>query len=494
MADEPATGRAPGTILPFSSPWWTLVAAATATFLVMLDSTAVMMALPGLRAELDADFSGQQWVIAAHSGSLAAFLLTAGALADRFGHRSAFRLGALLFTAGSVAAGAAGTLPVLGTARAFQGVGSAFLLASASTLAAHAYPGAVRGRSVRLLSTAAALGLALGPVVGGLLAEVDWRLVFLSVLPAGVMLQAIGKTQLRAVPRTTSSVDWPGFTLFSACVTFVVLGLLRGQALGWSSTPILAMFAAAAFLLLVFLLVQRARGDKAMLELALFGNKAFLGLSMTTFAAAAIGLATVFLGALHLQVTLGHSPLNTGACLLPLTATSMGAAFATGRLLARVPPGVAAGTSALLATIGAALLALVTPDSTWLELLPGTLLVGAGLGTLTPLRHDLAARALDPTKAGTAIRINETSHHLGLTVGVAGLGSLFQYRVLSGVEQEGISATTRTALPTEIVHEASAASLGFVAITCLAVGAAFALVAFTHVHRRYLHDPATSGP
>ncbi|OKI19809.1 hypothetical protein A6A25_38640 [Saccharothrix sp. CB00851] len=468
------------------------MAAATATFLVMLDGTAVVMALPGLRAELDIDFSGQQWVVAAHVAPLAVFLLTAGALADRFGHRSAFRLGALLFTAGSVAAGAAGTLPVLATARAFQGVGSAFLLAAASTLAAHVFPGPARGRAVRLLSTAAVLGLAFGPVVGGLLAEVDWRLVFLSVLPAGVMLQAIGKTQLRAVPPIASNaLDWPGFTLSGACVALVVLGLLRGQALGWTSTPILAMFTAATFLLFVFLLAQRARGDKAMLELALFGNRAFLGVSLTTFVSAAIGLATVFLTTLHLQATLGYSPLITGACLLPLAVALIGAALATRGLVTKIPPGIAVGTSVLLITIGAGLLGLITPDSTWLGVLPSTLLVGAGMGMGTPLRHNLFARALDPAKAGTASRINETSHHLGLTVGIAGLGALFQYRFITGLEQEGITAAARTAMTTGIVRQASAASLGFVAITCVAVGAVFVLIAFTYVQRHHLHGPAT---
>ena len=303
---------------PLLTRRWTLAAAATATFLVMFDSTAVMMALPGLRAELD--ITGPQWVVAAHAVPLAAVLVIGGALADRFGHRSAFRLGALLLTGGSVAAGASGTMLMLAIARGCQGIGSAFLLATASTLAAHEYPGPARGRALRLLSTAAALGLALGPAVGGLLAEVDWRLVFLSALPAGVMLLAIGKAVLRDVRPTALEPD-------------------------------------------------------------LFGNRAFLALM--TFLSSATGLTGVYLTTLHLQDTLGHPPSAAGLRLLPLTAALIGATFATGAIVTKIAPGVAVGIAAVLVTLGTGLLVLVTPDSTWLGLLSSMILLGAGMGMST---------------------------------------------------------------------------------------------------------------
>ncbi|MCE6998459.1 MFS transporter [Saccharothrix sp. S26] len=460
---------------PLFTRRWTLVAAVTATFLVMLDSTAVMMALPGLRAGLGADFSGPQWVIAAHAVPLAASLVTCGALADRFGHRSAFRLGALLFTGGSVAAGAAGTLVVLSVARGVQGIGSAFLLATASTLAE--LPGAARGRVLGLLSTAAALGVALGPVVGGLLAEVDWRLVFLSVLPAGVMLQAIGKVALREVrPVAAGAVDWLGCTLFGGCVALAVLGLLRGQVLGWTSTPVLAMFAGAAFFLVVFLLTQRASG-----------NRTFSGVSLTTFASGAIGLAALFLTILHLQDALGHSPLATGALLLPLTVTLTGTALVTRRFTRYTSAGVAVGTSALLVTIGAGLLALVAPDSAWPALLPSMVLLGAGMGMGIPLRRDLAARSVVPSRSDVATRIDETCHHLGLAVGVTAFGALFQHRVVTHVEGKAVPLT---ADHLAIVREASAASLCFVGVVCATAGAVLTLVVSTSI-RRDLDDPPT---
>ncbi|TQM84502.1 MFS transporter [Saccharothrix saharensis] len=500
MADEPTPRRTSGLDAQDLTRRWTLVAAVTATFLVMLDSTAVMTVLPDLRAELNADFSGQQWVIAAHAVPPAAFLLTGGALADRFGHRSAFRLGALLFTGGAVAAGAAGTLFVLTLARGIQGIGSAFLLATASTLVAHGFPGPARARALRLLSTAAAVGLALGPPVGGLLAEVDWRLVFLSVLPAGVLLQAIGKVRLREVrPTASAALDWLGFTLSSACVALVVLGLLRGQALGWTSTSVLAMFTAATAFLFVFLLTQRARGDRAVLELALFGNRTFLGISLTTFVFGAISLSTVFLAINHLRTTLGHSSLATGVCLLAFTVALIGTSLFTREFVTQLPPGVAVGMSAVLVTLGAGLLILVTPDSTWPALLPSMILLGTGVGTGTSLRYDLSTRSVAPSKAGVAIRINETCHHLGLAAGVTGLGALYQYRVLTYVEQGGITtavaeltAEHTPATAFGIVREASAASLGFVAVVCLTVGAIFTLIAFTYINRGALHDPAAS--
>ncbi len=479
--------------------------------MVMLDSTAVTMALPGMRAELDADFNGQQWVVVAHAVPLAAFLLTGGALADRFGRRRAFRAGALLFTAGSVAAGVVGTLLALAIARGLQGVGSALLLATASTLVAQEFPGAARGRVFGGLATAATLGLALGPAVGGGLAEVDWRLVFLSVLPVGVLLLAIGEVRLRVDrPTATTPVDWPGFVLLSACLALVVLGLLRGQALGWTSTPVLAMFAGAELLLVVFLLVERARGDKAMLELALFGNRTFLGVSLVTLLSSAISLAAVFLEVLHLQNVLGHSPLGAGLRLFPLTLTLIATTAVTRRIGTRFPPGVVVGTSTLLITIGAGLITLVGPDSTWAALLPSMIVLGAGMGIGIVVRHDYSARAVEPHTANTATRINETCHHVGVALGVAAFGALFQYRVVTGIDRQDLTATTghqtgdigravaagadEGLLPAGvagIVRGVSVASLGFVAIVCVVVGTVIAFVAFAYIHRRDLHPTVT---
>ncbi|WP_367129370.1 MFS transporter [Saccharothrix sp. HUAS TT1] len=455
MADEPFLGTG-------STRWWTLVAASIATFLVMLDGTAALLALPGLVAEFDAGPGARQWVVVAHTAPLAAFLLTGGALADRFGHRPAFRLGALLFTAGSVAAGAAGTLPLLVTARGFQGVGSALLLATSSALVAHEFPGATRSRT---LATAAVLGLALGPVTGGVLAEADWRLVFLSVLPAGALLQAIGQVRLPTTrPTAPAAVDWAGTALFAACAALVVLGL--------TGASTLTAFAVAAFLLLLFLLVQRARDDEAMLNLALFGNRSFLGVSLATFASGAVGAVTVFLAVLHLQDAHGHTPLDVGARLLPLTLAMIGAAALARRFAPELPPRAAVGVAALLTTAGAGLLTLVGPDSTWLALLPGVVAAGAGAGVGIPLHHHLSTRATDPAAIVTATRINGTCHHLGVT---AGISALFPYRVV--IEQQRLAA----------------ASLNLIALTCAVLGGIFALIAVTQIHRRDLHDRATGG-
>lgn len=488
MADESSSGRTSEMDSPIFTRQWTLVAAVTATFLVMLDSTAVMMALPGLGAELAADFSGQQWVVAAHAVPLAAFLLTGGALADRFGHRSAFRLGALLFTGGSVAAGAAGTVLVLLVARGVQGIGSAFLLATASTLAAHEFPGSARARARRLLPTAAGLGLALGPVVGGLLAEADWRLVFLSVLPAGVMLQAIGKVRLREVrPTTPTSVDWQGFALFSGCVALVVLGLLRGQSLGWTSTPVLAMFTGATFLLFLFLLTQRARADRAVIELALFDNRTFLGVSLATFVSGAIGLAVLFLETLHLRHALGHSPLEAGLRLLPFTVVLIGTVIIARRVGRRIEPGVVVGASTLLVTIGAWLVTAVDPDSTWVALIPSMIASGVGIGMGIAVRETLAVRAVELVKTGAATRINATCHHLGAVAGVAAFGALFHYRAVGG-SVAGPSGDDLPLAVTEAVSATSVASLHLVALVCALVGSIAALVAFTCIRRRDLRD------
>ncbi|MBY8850481.1 MFS transporter, partial [Saccharothrix sp. MB29] len=296
------------------------MAASLATALVAFDSTASIATLPGIGVELDADFTAQQWVVVAHVLPLAVLLLVAGALVDRVGRRRAFCAGVVLFVSGSVsgsvAAGAAGALPMLIAARGGQGVGSALLLSAAAALVAQEFPGEDRGA---VLGTAAATGLALGLVAGNVLAEVDWRLVFLAVLPTGTMLLAVGTVRLRDVrPSAAPPLDRFGFAAFGTCATLLVLGLMRGESLGWTSTSVLVMFAGAALSLVVFLLAERARGDKAAVRLALFGNRAFFALCLAALLTGAIGLAGVFLSVLHLRNTLGHSPAETALRLLPL--------------------------------------------------------------------------------------------------------------------------------------------------------------------------------
>ncbi|WNV87754.1 MFS transporter [Umezawaea sp. Da 62-37] len=494
---------------PSTTRWWTLGVACVATFMLMLDVTVVNVALPDIRVDLGADLTAQQWVIDAYTLALAAFLLTGGSLADRIGRKRVFCVGLVVFTLASLAAGAAQDMVVLCVARGVQGLGAAVLFAVGPALIAQEFSGKERGQAFGLFGAVTGLALAFGPALGGLLAEVDWRWIFLVNLPIGVVLLALTLVKLREVrPGGAAAVDWPGLVVFSAALVLLVLGFLRGDALGWTSIPVLAMFVVGVLLLVVFAIVEKRRGDAAMLDLGLFGNRTFLGLSLATFLSNATSLAAIFIEVSYLQNVLGYSALEAGLRLLPLTLVLFVFAAVTGGVVTKFAPGALIGTSILLIAVGMGLIALVGPDDSWLSLLPSMIVMGIGMGMFNPPRSVVSVGVVEPAKAGMATGIGETFQQVGVAVGVAAFGALFQSKVISafggstsatgdaGHDREigrAIAAGAGRELGDDVTDVARAVfvdSFGSVMLVCAAVCAVGALIAYTFIRGSDLHESA----
>ena len=294
--DSPQAGS-PGSLEPDTRKWWTLGVACVAAFMLMLDVTVVNVALPSIRVDLSADLSAQQWVIDAYTLALAVFLLTSGSLADRLGRRRVFCVGLVVFTMASLAAGVSQSIDLLVIARGVQGLGAAVLFAVGPALIAQEFTGAERGRAFGIFGAVTGLALALGPALGGLLAAVDWRWIFLVNLPIGIVLLVVSLTKVREILSEVvgAAIDWPGLVLFSGALVLIVLGFLRGEALGWTSVAVLGMFVIGLALLVAFVFIERRRGETAMLDLSLFHNRTFVGLSLATFLSNATSLAAIFL-------------------------------------------------------------------------------------------------------------------------------------------------------------------------------------------------------
>src|SRR3954463_1856046 len=238
---------------------WTLTVVSIATAMLMLDIAVVNTALPRIGEDLHAGLSGLQWVVDAYTLALASTVLPAGALADRLGRRRVFAVGLVVFTLSSLAAAMAGSIQVLNTARAVQGVGGAILFAVSLALLAHAFPGH-RERTGALAVYGATIGasFAVGPLVGGLLTSgIDWQWVFLINVPIGIyaLWVTYAKVEESRDPHPRR-IDWPGQVTLTAGLGLLVLGLLRGNEDGWSSTPIVAELGGAGLLLAAFILVQ----------------------------------------------------------------------------------------------------------------------------------------------------------------------------------------------------------------------------------------------
>ncbi|RKS75692.1 EmrB/QacA subfamily drug resistance transporter [Motilibacter peucedani] len=422
-----------------SSSTLSLVVVCVTTAMLMLDIAVVNTALPTIASELGTGLQGVQWVVDAYTLALAATVLTAGSVADRLGRRRLLVAGLVLFTLASLGCAAAGTIGVLEAARAVQGLGAAVLFAVSLAVLGHAFPDAgARAKALAVYGATIGASFAVGPLVGGLLTQgLDWRWIFLVNVPVGALCLAL---TLRGVEESRDPharrVDWAGQLLLTGALFLLVLGLVRGGAEGWSSTPIVASLAAAAALLVAFVAVE-ARVAEPMLPLGMFADRLFTGTQVAAFAISSSLFAVFLYMTLYLQGVLHLSPVEAGAVYLPGTVVMFVAAGATAQLLDRLSAGVALCGSLLVVAGGMGLSLLAGPHSSWVVLLPGTVVSFAGAGVFNPVMSGLVLSQSDSARAGLAAGINDSFRQVGIALGVAVLGTFVPAASAFGADPEG---------------------------------------------------------
>jgi EmrB/QacA subfamily drug resistance transporter len=409
---------------------WTLAVVSAATALLLLDVTVVNVALPAMEDDLHASFSELQWVIDAYALTLAVLLLSAGSLADRIGRRAVFAAGLAVFTLSSTACAAAGSAVALDVARAAQGVGAAAMFATSLALLANEFPPADRGGALAIWGAISGGALAIGPLVGGALVDgPGWRWVFILNLPLGAALLVATLARVRESRDPASAAsDWRGAAVFTVAAFALVYGLIRGNPDGWGSPHIVAALVVAVVGLATFCLLE-LRTPRPMLDLRLFRIPAFTGTAIVAFAQS-FALYPMFLFlALYFQDVLGYTPLETGVRILPLTVALFAVAPLSGRLVGRVPLRMLLATGLALIGTGALLMRALEPSSEWTTLLPGFIAGGIGIGVISPPLAAAMVGVLSADRAGLASGINNTFRQLGIAVGIAGLGAIFQHHL-----------------------------------------------------------------
>ena len=410
--------------------WLTLFVVSASTAMLLLDVTVVNVALPVIGEDLGASFDELQWVIDAYALALAATLLTAGVLADRHGRRRVFAIGLAAFTLCSALCGAANSGVVLDVARGLQGIGAAAMFAASLAILAQEFQGRERGFALGVWGAITGAALALGPLVGGVLVDaLSWRWVFLVNLPVGAALIWL---TLRRLPEsrdtTPRGLDALGLLTFAAAAFLGTFGLIRGNADGWGSATVTGSLATAAVLLAAFVVVER-RGRSPMLPPALFRIPAFTGTAVVAFAQS-FALYPLFLFlAVYLQGVLHYSATGTGLRLLPLTLVLFAVAPLSGKLTGRVPLRVPLVAGLLLIATSLLLMRGLDPQSGWTELLPGFVVGGIAIGTISPALAAAMVGVLSIERSGLASGVNNTFRQLGIAVGIAALGAIFQHHV-----------------------------------------------------------------
>ena len=403
------------------APWYVVGTVCIGAFMGQLDVSIVTLALPHIGADLHVGAGAVQWVALSYLLMLTGTLAAVGQLADRFGRKLLYTYGFAVFTAGSLLCGLAPDLGLLIAARLLQGLGAALLQANSVALIAATLPRRQLARGIGVQGAAQASGLALGPVLGGLLLALGgWRLIFLVNLPAGLLGLVLGRFLLprtRFAPadeRGAARFDWGGAVLLAAALSALMLLISLAHELLRSPARVLALATLAAALL-VGLLARERRARTPLLDLELLRRPA-LALGLGSAAAAYL----VMFGALYAvpyYLAADHIPVALAGLQLAALPLALGiVAPLAGRLAGRIGGRLLTGGGLLLTALG--LCALATSHGLTGRLV-GLALAGAGLGAFMPANNAGVMVAVSRTRAGALSGILNTTRGIGTALGVA---------------------------------------------------------------------------
>ncbi len=408
--------------------WWTFTIVCIALFMSMLDNLVVITALPAIRRALHATVSDLEWTVNAYTLAFAVLMMTGSALGDRFGRKRVFLIGVALFTLGSGLAALSDTATHLLLSRALQGVGAAFLTPLTLTLLARAFPPEQRAAIIGLWAGVSGLGLAIGPLVGGAIVDgITWSAIFWINVPIGLAVIVLGALRLEESFGDRQPLDLLGLVLAAGGLFGVVFGLIRGNALGWTSAPIVSAVTAGILALAAFIAWERS-SPAPMLNLQLFRARAFSASNAVGFLMSAGMFGSIFLLTLFIQQVQGASPFQAGLKTMPWTGTIMIVAPLAGLLAARIGsrPVVIAGM-ALQASALAWLGWIAQPGTAYIDLLPAFIMGGIGMGlTFAPL-SSAVINSISSSLEGQASGAYNSIRELGGVFGIAILGAVFQH-------------------------------------------------------------------
>jgi DHA2 family methylenomycin A resistance protein-like MFS transporter len=423
-----------------------LLACSFAFIIVQLDVTIVNVALPQIGHELGAGVTDLQWVVDAYTLGFAVFLLSAGALGDKFGSRRTFMTGFALFTAASLACAMAPTAMVLNIARAVQGIGAALLVPSSLAIlnATYADDKAMLAKAIAWWTAAGGMSIAAGPVLGGLLMSLPglgWRSIFWVNIPicvAGFWLTS------RVVPAAAGrdphrSLDIAGQLLAVVTLTGFIGAVIEYEALGWRHWLVSGGLMVSAVAAGLFVWVE-ANNKSPMLPLGLFRSAPFSGAVLFGVLMNFSYYGVIFVLSFYLQKLRGFSVLHAGLVFLPLTGTFIFSNIVSGWMQARVGSRTPMILGGLIGAAGYALLGWwgISDDATFLQMLPGLALIPAGMGLAVPAMTTSILSGVERRQAGTASAVLNTARQVGGAVGVAVFGALVaagaNAGILSGIQ------------------------------------------------------------
>jgi EmrB/QacA subfamily drug resistance transporter len=405
---------------------WTFAITSVALFMVTLDNLVVTMALPSIRLDLGASIEDLEWTVNAYTLSFAVLLLTGAALGDRFGRRRLFAVGLGIFTLASAAAALAPNVDTLIAARAVQGLGGAIVTPLTLTILSAAVPPEKRGLALGAWGGVGGLGVALGPVIGGAVVEgLSWQWIFWLNVPLGLVLIPLAASRLRETFGPDARVDLPGLSLASIGLFGIVLGLVRGNSVGWASFEILGAIALGLAFVAAFV-AWELRTPAPMLPMRFFRNRTFAATNVASLFMFFGMFGSIFLLAQFLQTVQGYSPLEAGLRTLPWTAMPIFVAPLAGALSDRIGGRPLMATGLALQAIGLVwLAAITTPSVPYSALVAPFVVSGVGMALFFAPVANVVLSSVRREEEGKASGTNNAIRELGGVFGVAVLASIF---------------------------------------------------------------------
>ncbi|HEX5467616.1 MAG TPA: DHA2 family efflux MFS transporter permease subunit [Gaiellaceae bacterium] len=405
---------------------WTFVITSVALFMVTLDNLVVTTALPSIRVDLGASIEDLEWTVNAYTLSFAVLLLTGAALGDRFGRRRLFAVGLGIFTVASAAAALAPNVEALIAARAVQGVGGAIVTPLTLTILSAAVSPSKRGLALGAWGAIGGLAVASGPVVGGAVVEgMSWQWIFWLNVPIGLVLVPVAYARLRETFGPSGRLDLRGLALASVGLFGIVWGVIRGNAIGWTSTEIIGSLAFGVVVTVAFVLWE-LRAPAPMLPMRFFRNRTFAAANVSSLFMFFGMFGSIFLLTQFLQTVQGYSPLDAGLRVLPWTAMPIFVAPIAGALSDRIGgrPLMAAGLALQALALGW-LAAVSDPTVPYGELVPAFIVAGVGMALFFAPVANVVLSAVRPEEEGQASGANNAIRELGGVFGVAVLATIF---------------------------------------------------------------------
>jgi EmrB/QacA subfamily drug resistance transporter len=386
--------------------WWALSCTSLGMLLATINSGTLIIALPDLERSLHTSLLELVWVILVYMIASTVLVLSAGRLSDQFGRKRAYIGGFLVFAAASLGAGFAGSGTELIVWRVLQGIGGAFLFANTAAIVTDAFPREQLGVAMGTNTMIAAVGLVIGPVLGGALVGISWHWVFWFNVPFALVGSAWALWVLREITgrSTDTRFDAPGTLTFLIGLTGLVYGISKGGIQGWDSPGVLVGLAAAVVFLPLFVLVE-SRHPSPMLDLTIFRNRLFAAASGAAFLNGMARFALMFVFVFYFQGVQGDSPILAGLKLAPLALGMLISSPLAGMYADRRGSRMLASLGMLVTALGLALMTTLQRDTSYWAAGVFMFIVGVGsgmfnspngaamMGTVAPHRRGIASGA-----------------------------------------------------------------------------------------------------